>query len=67
MLSYDAVRSVFKAINTDMKIRGLIRLGIPRIGAVRAGGDWGTILQIISEECTDVEVHYVEYNGTINR
>ena len=50
-----------------MKIRGLIRLGIPRIGAVRAGGDWGTILQIISEECTDVEVHYVEYNGTINR
>ena len=67
MLSYDAVRSVFNAINVDMKIRGLIGLGIPRIGAVRAGGDWGTILQIISEECTDVEVHYVEYNGTINR
>lgn len=67
MLSYDAVREAFTAINVDMKASGLVRLGIPRIGAVRAGGDWGTILNIIMEVCTDVEIHYVEYNGVINK
>lgn len=67
MLSYDAVRLVFERINKDMKSKGITRLGIPRIGAARAGGDWGTILGIIEEVCTDIEVYYVEYNGTVNK
>ena len=67
MLSYDAVRLVFERINKDMKSKGITRLGIPRIGAARAGGDWGVVLSIIEEVCTDIEVYYVEYNGTVNK
>lgn len=65
--SYDALISAFKAINDDMKASGLLRLGIPRIGAVRGGGDWGQIIDGIQQVCTDIEVHYVEYNGVVNK
>ena len=67
MLSYDAVRSVFERINADMRSRGITRLGIPRIGAARAGGDWGIIINLIKEVCTDIDVYYIEYNGTLNK
>ena len=50
---YDAIRSAFRIINDEF--RGMV-IGIPRIGAGLAGGDWNIIKKIIVEETPDVKV-----------
>lgn len=48
-LDYDAVKSVFKQIKLlyDMNYMAPVRIGIPKIGAGLAGGDWEEIEKII--------------------
>lgn len=61
---YDAIRKVFKSINyyyPDWHI------GIPKIGAGLAGGDWDIISKIIDEETPDVEITLVEYDKGVTK
>lgn len=47
LADYEAIRSAFSAVQTEFSG---FRIGYPRIGAGLAGGDWGIISGIISEE-----------------
>ncbi len=53
---YDAIREVFTKINNDFKGK---RIGIPKIGAGLAGGDWRIIEKILEEVCTDINLTLV--------
>ena len=55
---YDAIRSVFAKIKTDFAGK---RIGYPLIGAGLAGGDWGLISQIITEELDGENHTLVKY------
>lgn len=55
---YDAIRSVFARIKNDFSGE---RIGYPLIGAGLAGGDWGVISQIITEELDGENHTLVEY------
>ena len=55
---YDAIRSVFAAIKSNFTGK---RIGYPLIGAGLAGGDWGIISEIISEELAGENHTLVEY------
>ena len=57
-VDYDAVRSCMKWIKENYKGK---RIGLPKIGAGLAGGDWGKISQIIDEELKGEDVTLVEY------
>lgn len=57
---YDAVRSCMKAIRK--KFHGK-KIGLPKIGAGLAGGDWKIIREIIEEELGDEDVTIVIYKG----
>ena len=46
-IDYDALRNVFKLIDSNFKNK---RIGIPKIGAGLAKGDWNIIQNIIDEE-----------------
>lgn len=46
-IDYDALRNVFKLIDSKFKNK---RIGIPKIGAGLAKGDWNIIQKIIEEE-----------------
>lgn len=46
-IDYDALRNVFKLIDSNFKNK---RIGIPKIGAGLAKGDWNIIQKIIEEE-----------------
>ena len=37
------------------------RIGLPKIGAGSAGGDWAKISQILEQELDGEDVTYVEY------
>lgn len=50
---YDNIKKVFTKINSDFK--GKI-IGIPKIGAGIAGGNWEIIAQIIQEATPDVKI-----------
>lgn len=51
-LSYNALRSCFKQINKTFSEK---TVGIPKIGAGLAGGDWPLIEAIIKEESADLK------------
>jgi len=57
---YDAIRSCMKWIGE--KFPGQ-RIGLPKIGAGLAGGDWCVIEKIIEEELGSREVTIVEYQA----
>ena len=57
-VDYDAVRSRMAWIQANYP--GL-RIGLPKIGAGLAGGDWETIAHIIDEELAGEHVTLVEY------
>jgi O-acetyl-ADP-ribose deacetylase (regulator of RNase III) len=57
-LRYKAVRSAFNLIFEKF---GDKRIGIPKIGAGLAGGDWSKISRIIDEEMEGVDLTCVEY------
>jgi O-acetyl-ADP-ribose deacetylase (regulator of RNase III) len=58
-VDYHAVRSCMKWIKENFKGN---RIGLPKIGAGLAGGDWKRISQIIDEELTGEDVTLVEYS-----
>jgi O-acetyl-ADP-ribose deacetylase (regulator of RNase III) len=47
---YEAIRKVFSGIKRDFAGK---QIGYPMIGAGLAGGDWGTIADIIHQELAD--------------
>ena len=57
-LDYDALRSCFVEIN--LRFRGK-KIGIPKIGAGLAGGNWEVISEIINEVTPDVDITLVTY------
>lgn len=57
-VDYDAVRSCMKWIKDNFEGK---RIGLPKIGAGLAGGDWERISQIIDEELSGEDVTLVEY------
>jgi O-acetyl-ADP-ribose deacetylase (regulator of RNase III) len=59
-LDYDALRLCLRKLNYENKER---TIGLPRIGAGLAGGDWTIIRQIIEEEMVDCEVTIVEFEN----
>lgn len=56
-VDYDAVRSCFRWIKEQHSGK---RIGLPKIGAGLAGGDWARIAGIIEEELTCEDVTLVE-------
>jgi len=55
---YKAIKNVMAEIN--WRFKGM-RVGLPKIGAGLAGGDWDLIEAIIEEELADVDVTIVNY------
>lgn len=55
-IDYDAIRDVFKQIAEDFPGKSI---GIPRIGAGLAGGDWNKIERIITEVMVDADITLV--------
>jgi O-acetyl-ADP-ribose deacetylase (regulator of RNase III) len=60
LVDYNAVRSCMKAIKKDFSGK---KIGIPKIGAGLAGGDWKIISKIIDEELEGEDVTLVEYKN----
>lgn len=58
---YDAARLCFRKMN---KLFHAKHIGLPKIGAGLAGGDWERIYKIMEEEFTDVKLTIVEYDGS---
>lgn len=57
-VDYDAIKSVFSSLNKDFADK---KLGIPKIGAGLAGGDWDKIAEIINSVTPDVDIELVEF------
>jgi O-acetyl-ADP-ribose deacetylase (regulator of RNase III) len=57
-VDYDAVRSCFRWIREQHSGK---RIGLPKIGAGLAGGDWERIAAIVGEELAGEDVTVVEY------
>ncbi len=57
---YDAIRECMTWIRDQFHGK---RIGLPKIGAGLAGGDWQTISQIIEAELGDEDVTVVEYRS----
>jgi O-acetyl-ADP-ribose deacetylase (regulator of RNase III) len=57
-VDYDAVRSCFRWIKQQHSGK---RIGLPKIGAGLAGGDWARIAAIIEEELAGEDVTLVEF------
>lgn len=57
-LDYDALRLCLKKINHEFKGK---HIGLPRIGAGLAGGNWETIKMFIQVELKDCKVTVVNY------
>ena len=55
---YEAIRRCMRFIKAQYAGR---RIGLPRIGAGLAGGDWQVIAKIIDEELAGEDVTLVEY------
>jgi O-acetyl-ADP-ribose deacetylase (regulator of RNase III) len=60
-VEYDAVRLCMRWIRDRFESA---RIGIPKIGAGLAGGDWVTIEKIVREELGDREVTVVEFSAS---
>ncbi len=58
-LNYSAITLCMKKINHIFKGK---HVGLPKIGATLAGGDWEKIKQIIKQELKDCDVTVVIYN-----
>lgn len=59
-VDYDAIREVFTKLNKHYS--GSL-VGIPKIGAGLAGGDWDKIYNIISEVTPDLYIKVIEYES----
>ena len=59
-IDYNAVRSCMRWISDNY---GSGKIGLPKIGAGLAGGDWSKILAIIEEELGGRDVTVVEYEA----
>jgi O-acetyl-ADP-ribose deacetylase (regulator of RNase III) len=59
-VDYDAIRSCFRWLRQNHGTKGV---GLPRIGAGLAGGDWSKIAAIIDEETAKMDVTLVEFAG----
>ncbi len=59
-VSYDAIRSCMRWIREHHAGK---RIGLPKIGAGLAGGDWPTIFGIIQDELAAEDVTLVEFHG----
>ena len=57
---YEAIRSCMNWINKKYPNN---KIGLPKIGAGLARGDWNRVLKIISEELTDSDVTIVEFTA----
>ncbi len=57
-VDYEAIRSCMKKINTQFAGK---HVGLPKIGAGLAGGDWEKIKTIIQEELTSVYATIIIY------
>lgn len=57
-VDYDAVRSCFRWIKQQHSGK---KIGLPKIGAGLAGGDWARISAIIEEELAGEDVTLVEF------
>lgn len=57
-VDYDALTLVMRKINFYFKGK---RIGLPKIGAGLAGGNWNIINKIIEKELIDCDVTVVEY------
>ena len=57
-VDYNAIREVFTKLNKHYS--GSL-VGIPKIGAGLAGGDWDKIYDIISEVTPDLYIKVIEY------
>jgi O-acetyl-ADP-ribose deacetylase (regulator of RNase III) len=57
-VDYNAVRSCMKWIRENFEGK---RIGIPKIGAGLAGGEWEIISQIVDKELTEEDVTLVEF------
>lgn len=57
-VDYDAIRSCFRWIRQQHSGK---RVGLPKIGAGLAGGDWERIAAILGEELAGEDVTVVEY------
>jgi len=57
-VDYDAIKNVFTLLNKDFASK---KLGIPKIGAGLAGGDWDKIAGIINSVTPDVDIELVEF------
>jgi O-acetyl-ADP-ribose deacetylase (regulator of RNase III) len=57
-VDYEAVRSCFRRVKEQHSGK---RIGLPKIGAGLAGGDWERVAGIIAEELEGEDVTVVEY------
>ena len=57
-VDYQAVEAVFAKLNKDFSGK---KIGIPKIGAGLAGGDWATISEIINSVTPDIDIELVEF------
>lgn len=62
-VDYNAIRSCMKLLKEKHTGK---RIGLPLIGAGRAGGDWSLIKTIIEEELGNEDVTIVHYNKEDN-
>jgi hypothetical protein len=56
--NYDAIRSGMRKLASDI---GGYKIGMPKIGSGKAGGNWDIILSIIEAELGHCDVTIVEY------
>ena len=56
---YDAIRSCMKKLASEV---GTERIGMPKIGSGKAGGNWDIIISIIEAELGHLDVTIVEWD-----
>jgi O-acetyl-ADP-ribose deacetylase (regulator of RNase III) len=58
-VDYDAIRLCMRKINRIFKDK---TIGLPKIGAGLAGGDWSKISKILVEELNSMDIWVINYN-----
>ncbi|UUZ55835.1 macro domain-containing protein [Massilia sp. H-1] len=58
LADYDAIRRVMRAVKVQFQGK---KIAYPEIGAGLAGGDWDTIVAIISDELDGADHTFVEF------
>ncbi len=64
LLDYEALRNCLRTIKNQFAGR---KIGLPKIGAGLAGGDWNKILTMIREELQGEQWQIVEYSRQIKK